>query len=94
MQLPDPVGPAWNLRLFRHVSLIFFLTPCVGTLICLGLGRLPQAAAAATSAIIFGCNWLGVRHYTTSLEKWGRRPGYGRGAHLPDHPPADAVRPD
>jgi hypothetical protein len=78
MQLPGPVGPAWNLRLFRRVSLVFFLTPCAGTLICLGLGRLPQAAAAATSAIIFGCNWAGARHYTRLLEKWSHRPGYGR----------------
>ena len=78
MQLPGPVGPAWNLRLFRLVGLVFFLTPCTLVLIFLGMGMFAEAAACATSAIIFGCNWAGARHYTRLLEKWGRRPGYGR----------------
>lgn len=90
MQLPDPVGPTWNLRLFRRVSLVVFLASCAGTIICLGLGKLAQAAAAATSAVDFACNWQFARHYTVLMEKWGRRPGYGQSAHVRGHPRADA----
>ena len=79
MQFPGPVGPAWNLRLFRHVSLIFFLTPCALVFIGLGLRLLPEAAVFATSATIFGCTWRWAGRLHPWLERWGRRPGYGQG---------------
>jgi hypothetical protein len=76
MQIPGPIGPAWNLRLFRRVCLGTLLGTIAVMLICLGLGLFPQAAVCATSALFSGCYWQFVRHFTTLMERWIRRPGY------------------
>jgi hypothetical protein len=91
MLVPGRIGPAWSLRLFRRVSLVFFLVPLVGTLACFVSGRLSQAAAAATSALLFGCNWQCARRFTLAMEKWIRRPGYQQTGGLPDDPSSNTT---
>jgi hypothetical protein len=92
MQLP-PSGPLWNLRLFRGVSLVFFLVPLVVTLLFVGAGRFPEAAASAISTLIFGCTWQFARHFTAAMERWVRRPGHRQGGCLPDHPASEMADP-
>ncbi|MEM6393548.1 MAG: hypothetical protein AAF797_12300 [Planctomycetota bacterium] len=76
MKLPPSIGPAWNLRLFRRVSLLMFVAMLAVVVSFLTIGYYKQAGVLTISAIFFGLFWQFVRHLTLQLEKWSQRPGF------------------
>jgi hypothetical protein len=72
MEIPH-ARPVWLMRWFDRTSLAFFIAALVGMIGCFAQGRFAAAAATAASVLIFGCNWMGARHYSVSMQRWFNR---------------------
>ena len=73
MRLPPPIGPLWNLRLFRRTLLAFFLVLAFACAIALFFGKFKTAASIALPALLFWLQWRSARRVTESFERWATR---------------------